>query len=90
MSAPGDEIAGDECSVMSPPMMSCPVTVNSTYERLKKKSNLLSGFPRLRSSDKELTFPGLGREKPIIERMSLRTRGFVGIYRISIRLRSLS
>ena len=26
MSAPGDEIAGDECAVMSPPMMSCPVT----------------------------------------------------------------
>ena len=26
MSAPGDEIDGDECAVMSPPMMSCPVT----------------------------------------------------------------
>ena len=26
MSAPGEEIAGDECAVMSQPMMSCPFT----------------------------------------------------------------
>ena len=65
MSAPGDEIAGDECAVMSQPMMSCPFTEKNiaefdTYIYRRKK---IQFFLQLLNS-KILNLPDLPGQLP--------------------------